>query len=438
MNDELKRLAQFFPKDKPLYAVGGCVRDKLMGREGGDIDISSACRIEEVADIVKKAGMSYSEGSKRLGTVIIKGQWHYEYTAFRVDSYPDGSGTHTPVDVRFTDDMSEDARRRDFTVNALYYDICNDSIVDLLGGRADIESRVLKAVDNPYRVLSEDGLRIMRLYRFVSTLGFAVEDETAKASSELSGRLKDIAPERIRDELIKTLEGDNAVVALRGLYTCGAMEVILPELAANGGVEQNAKYHKYDVLEHSFAAVGYAPKRVRLAALLHDVGKGKCMRRDGNMYKHDQVSACIAADILKRLRFPKSEIERTCRLIASHMRDMDGKTRENKMRKFIAANSDIVDDLTDLMYADAMATGYGADKQKCYRMRRIRDQMVDSGIPMSLSQLAVDGQDLIAMGYSGKEIGETLQSLLDMCIYKIKRNDKEELLDMLNRRRDRQ
>jgi len=437
MNEELRRLARLFPQDKPLYAVGGCVRDMLMGREGGDIDISSACRVEEVAAIVGKAGMRYSEGSKRLGTVIVKGEGYYEYTVFRVDSYPAGSGAHTPTDVRFTDDICEDARRRDFTVNAMYYDIRGDVIVDLLGGKDDLELRRLKAVDDPYRVLSEDGLRIMRLYRFVSTLGFTVEGETAKAAAQLSDRLKDIAPERIREELIKLLGGDNVVTALKGLYDCGALGVILPELALNGGVKQNEKYHKYDVLEHIFVCVGYAPKQVRLAALLHDIGKGHCMLRDGNMYMHEAESARLALQIMNRLRFPKSEIERTCRLVSAHMKDMKGNTRENKLRKFVAANSDIIDDLTDLIYADAMATGYDVDRDKCYRMRRMRDEMIAEGVPMSLSQLAVKGDDLMAMGYSGREVGQTLQQLLELCIYKVKRNDREELLDMLRRRTDR-
>ncbi|MDE5617943.1 MAG: CCA tRNA nucleotidyltransferase, partial [Clostridia bacterium] len=251
MIDELERLARFFPSDKPLYAVGGCVRDKIMGRSGGDIDLTSACRPEEIMPFVKQAGMTCKQGSLRLGTVLIKGKGCYEYTSFRVDSYPAGSGVHRPDAVRFTDDMSEDARRRDFTVNAIYLNIANGKITDLLGGEADIENKILRTVDDPYRVLGEDGLRIMRLYRFVSTLGFDVEENTAKAAKELSGRLKDIAPERIREELIKTLHGDYAGKALYGLMDSGALNVIMPELALNYGVRQKPQYHEYDVFGHT-------------------------------------------------------------------------------------------------------------------------------------------------------------------------------------------
>ena len=182
MNEELKALAAQFPPDKPLYAVGGCVRDELLGREVYDIDLTSACLQEQAESFALKAGMRVSLGSKRLGTVIIKGKSSYEYTPFRVDSYPAGSGVHKPTQVRFTQDIQEDARRRDFTVNALYRNISTGETVDLLGGEEDLKNRLLRAVDDPMRVLGEDGLRIMRLYRFVSTLGFDAEEETERAA----------------------------------------------------------------------------------------------------------------------------------------------------------------------------------------------------------------------------------------------------------------
>ena len=165
MNAELKRLAKLFPPERPLYAVGGCVRDEILGREVFDIDLTSACLQEEAEKYAKAAGMRVLLGSKRLGTVMIKGEKSYEYTPFRVDSYPAGSGVHKPASVRFTEDIEEDARRRDFTVNALYYDILGGDTLDLLGGKADLDARLLRTVDDPRRVLGEDGLRIMRLYR---------------------------------------------------------------------------------------------------------------------------------------------------------------------------------------------------------------------------------------------------------------------------------
>lgn len=210
MNEELKVLAAQFPPDKPLYAVGGCVRDELLGREVYDIDLTSACLQEQAESFALKAGMRVSLGSKRLGTVIIKGKSSYEYTPFRVDSYPAGSGVHKPAQVRFTQDIQEDARRRDFTVNALYRNVSTGETVDLLGGEEDLKNRLLRAVDDPMRVLGEDGLRIMRLYRFVSTLGFDAEEKTERAACAKSPLLNDIAPERIRVELDKLLEGEHA------------------------------------------------------------------------------------------------------------------------------------------------------------------------------------------------------------------------------------
>lgn len=434
MNEELKALAAQFPPDKPLYAVGGCVRDELLGREVYDIDLTSACLQEQAESFALKAGMRVSLGSKRLGTVIIKGKSSYEYTPFRVDSYPAGSGVHKPAQVRFTQDIQEDARRRDFTVNALYRNISTGETVDLLGGVEDLKNRLLRAVDDPMRVLGEDGLRIMRLYRFVSTLGFDAEEETERAACAKSPLLNDIAPERIRVELDKLLEGEHVGKALRGLVKCGAMQVILPEFCENTGVKQNPAYHRYDVDEHIIKAVEYAPARVRLAALLHDIGKGRCVKEDGNMYRHAEVGAQMAEEIMTRLRYPKAEIKRTVRLVALHMTDMRGDMRECKLRRFIADNADIVDDLTDLIIADAKATCDNADIDKCLRIKRLRDKMAQEGVPFSVGELAVNGRDVAAFGYSGEQVGRVLKELFALTLTGEKKNDRKALLAVLEKR----
>lgn len=436
MNAELKRLAKLFPPERPLYAVGGCVRDEILGREVFDIDLTSACLQEEAEKYAKAAGMRVLLGSKRLGTVMIKGEKSYEYTPFRVDSYPAGSGVHKPASVRFTEDMEEDARRRDFTVNALYYDILGGDTLDLLGGKADLDARLLRAVDDPRRVLGEDGLRIMRLYRFVAVLGFSAEEKTAAAAREMSGLLGDIAPERIRVELDKLLAGEHAAEGLRGLIGCGAMRVIMPEFCENIGVKQDPAFHMYDVDEHILRTVEYAPPRLRLAALLHDIGKGRCVREEGNMYRHAQVSAQMAEEIMTRLRYSKEQTRRTVRLVAAHMTDMHGDMRESKLRRFVAKNADIIDDLTELIIADARAACGNADREKCLRIARLRDKMQKEGVPFGVGELAINGNDVMAFGYKGEEIGKVLNELFDLCLRGEKKNERKILLDILEKRKN--
>lgn len=436
MNAELKRLAKLFPPERPLYAVGGCVRDEILGREVFDIDLTSACLQEEAEKYAKAAGMRVLLGSKRLGTVMIKGEKSYEYTPFRVDSYPAGSGVHKPASVRFTEDIEEDARRRDFTVNALYYDILRGDTLDLLGGKADLDARLLRAVDEPRRVLGEDGLRIMRLYRFVAVLGFSAEEKTAAAAREMSGLLGDIAPERIRVELDKLLAGEHAAEGLRGLIGCGAMRVIMPEFCENIGVKQDPAFHMYDVDEHILRTVEYAPPRLRLAALLHDIGKGRCVREEGNMYRHAQVSAQMAEEIMTRLRYSKEQTRRTVRLVAAHMTDMRGDMRESKLRRFVAKNADIIDDLTELIIADARAACGNADREKCLRIARLRDKMQKEGVPFGVGELAINGNDVMAFGYKGEEIGKVLHELFDLCLRGEKKNERKILLDILEKRKN--
>ena len=436
MNAELKRLAKLFPPERPLYAVGGCVRDEILGREVFDIDLTSACLQEEAEKYAKAAGMRVLLGSKRLGTVMIKGEKSYEYTPFRVDSYPAGSGVHKPATVRFTEDIEEDARRRDFTVNALYYDILGGDTLDLLGGKADLDARLLRAVDDPRRVLGEDGLRIMRLYRFVAVLGFSAEEKTAAAAREMSGLLGDIAPERIRVELDKLLAGEHAAEGLRGLIGCGAMRVIMPEFCENIGVKQDPAFHMYDVDEHILRTVEYAPPRLRLAALLHDIGKGRCVREEGNMYRHAQVSAQMAEEIMTRLRYSKEQTRRTVRLVAAHMTDMRGDMRESKLRRFVAKNADIIDDLTELIIADARAACGNADREKCLRIARLRDKMQKEGVPFGVGELAINGNDVMAFGYKGGEIGKVLNELFDLCLRGEKKNERKILLDILEKRKN--
>ncbi|MDE6210834.1 MAG: CCA tRNA nucleotidyltransferase, partial [Clostridia bacterium] len=354
---ELQELASYFPIDKPLYAVGGCVRDHLRGKGCYDIDLAGGVKPEELIEILSKSSFGVVSASPRLGTVVIKGKSTYEYTTFRIDSYPSGSGVHTPTQVEFTDDLTTDAKRRDFKCNAIYYNIKDAQIIDPLGGIKDIEHCVLSTTVEPDTVLSQDGLRILRLARFVSTLGYEIEEQTYDSAKRLVGRLNEISVERIREELNRILSGEHCYKALCLLRDIGAFKIILPELAANDGVPQKAEYHKYDVLEHTFKVVEACPPQVRLAGLFHDIAKGVCQAKDGNMYFHNLVGAEMTEEIMTRLKYSNRQIERTTRMVKLHMFDINGNTKESKCRRFIANNFDIFDDMLDLFEADCIGTG---------------------------------------------------------------------------------
>ena len=176
--EELKQIAKLFPEKAPLYVVGGFVRDAIeYNKASSDIDLASGLTPPELSYVLKDSPFALKAASPRLGTMIIKGEKSYEYTAFRVDSYPEGAGDHSPKEVTFTRSLEKDARRRDFKCNAVYYDILNEKIIDPLGGIADIKKKTISTTIDPNIVLAQDGLRIMRLARMKATLGYSVEEE---------------------------------------------------------------------------------------------------------------------------------------------------------------------------------------------------------------------------------------------------------------------
>ncbi len=425
--DELKEIAKLFPEQAPLYVVGGFVRDAIQYNIASqDIDVASALTPPELAYILKGSKYSLKAASLRLGTMIIKGERSYEYTAFRVDSYPEGAGNHSPQEVLFTRKLEKDARRRDFKCNAVYYDIRADKLVDPLGGVQDIQNKILSTTIEPDVVLSQDGLRIMRLARMIAVHGYSVEPNTKKAAQILASRLKDISIERITTELVKILLGDHAYDGLSFLREINAWQFIIPELAKCDGFEQNPKFHKYDVLEHTFKTVENAPKKIRIAALLHDIAKPICQERDGNMYKHDVVGADVAKKVLKRMKFPNQIIDDTVELIATHMFDITGTAKQATIRRFIAAHTDKIPAIVALQKADALATGM-VDGPIESRIQAEFTSMRENNIPVNIKEMKFGGTELAKIGFKGKEIGDVLDEMFDNILIGCVKNDEESL-----------
>ncbi|MCL2675256.1 MAG: HD domain-containing protein [Firmicutes bacterium] len=415
----------------PVYAVGGLIRNALLGFEGGDLDVCGAYPIEDVCG----NGVKFVPINKKLGTAEIpyKG-FKFEYSRFRTERY-DESGAHSPVSVSFDADLADDAKRRDFTVNAIYYDIKNDKIIDPLGGMDDIKTKTLRAHEAE-KTFASDGLRLMRLCRFAAELGFEIESATYKTAKKFMHKLFGIAAERKRDELDKILAADLKygihgahIRGVRLLYDLGLFKYILPSIEALD-IPQNPKYHKYSVLEHTFKAVEYAPPDVRLAALMHDTGKPVSEKRDGNMYRHAVDGEAIVKRELGQsgLKYPNSVVGETAKLVALHMSDKGRVTGSGKMRLFCAENFDILEKLEKLMFADGLATGYYVTPPRFLEYKRI---LLDEGAPITVKDLRVDGNDALAVGLAGSHIKNALYALWRDCILDPKLNNEEWLKNRL-------
>lgn len=436
LSENLRLLAENLPK--PLYVVGGAVRDFLCQRQAPklDLDLSSPTPVDELLPVAEKFGFTAVAVYKQTGTVKLKdgfGQ-DYEYTCFRSDKYV--RGVHTPTEIFFTDDIFLDCRRRDFTTNAVYYDIKNDRFVNPLNGIQAIEKKLLVTVDNPEKVFGEDGLRLMRLARQAAQLGFSVEEKTMLGAQKNAALIRDISAERIFTELNAILHADERYGVKYGHYhglklldEIGVLQEILPELAKGKGLTQRSDFHNYDVLEHSFRATMYAMSEVRLAALLHDVGKPYCYFLDGNSHDHPIQGERIAREILTRLKAPKKTVDEVCQLTLLHMYDFDLKTGENKIRRFLVEHYSLLDKLFAVKQADF--SGCKDNLSTCptvLKWQEILKKMQREKAPKTLKELAIGGKDLQEQGYPAAAIGKLLHKLLLHTVCSPADNQKQRLL----------
>ena len=433
--ENLIRLAHDCPY--PLYVVGGRVRDFIAGLETDkpDTDICAPADAEDFISRAKNAGFIIDAVYKNTGTVKLSfGEEDYEFTSFRSDEYV--RGTHRPVNTFFTDDIHLDARRRDFKCNAVYYDIKEGKFVDPLGGIDDIKNRKISTVAAAEKVFGEDGLRLMRLARICAETGFTPTEECLDGARQNSGLIADIAPERIWAELDRILHADlrygREYAANNGLLVLkntGVLKVILPELYLGNGMQQRSDIHRYDVLEHSFRTVMYADKSIRLAALLHDIGKPYCMQNSGNFYGHETEGARIAEEVCARLKVPKKLTEKVVTLTALHMYDLRCDASENKVRKFIVKNLKYFDELMLLKQADFSACRDDlSPAPSVVKMTAILKKMKEEGVPLDLKQLNVRGDELIEAGCPKELTGKALENLLLACAVGQVANEKEKLV----------
>ena len=422
----------------PLYVVGGSVRDFLAGLSSAshDWDICAPLVADEFANIATRNGFFVKSVYKHTGTVKLKDEQgvEYEYSCFRSDKYT--RGVHTPTEIFFTDDIELDARRRDFTCNAVYYDVKTFTYLDPLSGIPAIREKRLTTVTDACKVFGEDGLRLLRLARQAAQLGFSPDENCLSGAKQHAALIQDISPERIFTELSALLTADKKYGVSYGHYhglrlmeETGVLGHILPELAEGKGMSQRADFHKYDVLEHSLRAAKYADERVRLAALLHDVGKPFCQNRDGNSHAHPDEGEGLAREILHRLKAPKKLTESVCLLVKWHMYDFNCQTRENKLRRFFVRHYALLPELLLLKQADFSAcTDDPSVAPTVSKWKKILEKMQEENAPFTLKQLAVGGKGLLDLGIPPHRVAEVLQSLLLHAAVNPTENTKERLL----------
>ena len=439
----LEDLARIFQSGGAvLYTVGGMVRNNLLSLPVQDVDICSPMRIEDAEALLRENGIKTKQKGAFFGTLDIEFQGErFEYASFRAERYGEG-GDHKPSVVTFGATLEEDAFRRDFTVNALYYDILGGEVIDPTGGIEDLQAKRIRATSpDPDIILRDDGLRILRMARFAAELGFTVEENTLLSAKRNSGGLCDIAPERIREELdkillsdIRYLKGKERVLdGLELLRDCRALDVILPELAAGRGIEQRKEYHAYDVETHMLHTAAAAPARLhlRLAGLLHDVGKPVAYRNTGKMYDHDKIGTGISREILSRLRYPNHIIDKVTTLVRWHMYDLNGSAKESTLRRrFARWGREASHDLVAIREADVHGSGIiQGEVKSAERWKKFLLRMDVEHAPFHPNDLNCTGKDImqwLSLPPSPR-IGEIKAQLLLHCACHPKDNCRERL-----------
>ena len=421
------------------YAVGGCVRDSILGREPNDWDITTSADPYEV----KKLFSHTIDTGLQHGTVTIMLEHvGYEVTTYRIDG--DYEDSRHPKEVTFTKSLEEDLKRRDFTVNAMAYND-RDGLIDLFHGMDDIQKKVIRCVGNAEERFTEDALRIMRAVRFSAQFGYEIELETKKAIVKLAPNLKNISAERIREELIKLLVSDHPDY-IRIAYETGITAQILPELDVCMETKQNTPHHMYTVGEHIIHSLTNVPgdKVLRLAMLMHDIGKPYCITTDeagrDHFKGHAEKSAEMAAVIMHRLKFDNDTLNRVKRLAKYHdwAISLSPPIKKATVRSMISRiGEDLFPDLFTIGDADLLAQSdyFKAEKEeKQQLLKEMYREIIEQGDCLSIKNLAVSGNDLIEHGMKpGKELGQVLQKMLEDVLKHPSSNNKEYLLNHLNK-----
>lgn len=416
------------------FIVGGCVRDILMDIEPKDWDMTTNAKPDEMMDIFEDAKYENTFGTVLMPIRDHKGE---VLTVVEITTYRSEQGysdRRRPDEIIFEDELDKDLERRDFTMNSLAMNLDGD-IVDLFGGKKDIKIKVIRAVGEPVDRFREDALRMMRAIRFSCQLGFEIEPKTMRAITKNAGNIKFVANERIGDELKKIMQSDRAYEGIMLLHEAKLLQYIIPELERGVGVNQN-KHHTFSVWKHNTQSLKHCPSTdwcVRMAAMLHDVGKPETktlIKGDYTFYNHEYAGERMTRKIMRRLKYSNEDTQRVTNLVRNHMfyYNVDEVTEASVRRLIKKVGKENLKDLIDMRIADRL--GSGVPKAKPYKLRHL-EYMMDKvqNDPVSVKMLKTNGDELMPfLGIKpGPKIGAILDVLLSEVIEDPELNTKEYL-----------
>lgn len=409
--------------------VGGCVRDFLLGKTPNDYDVTTNALPEQIKECF--SDISNIDYGQKHGTVAVVSDGNIvEITTYRVDgSYADN---RHPDKVSFTSELSEDLKRRDFTVNAMAVNTRGE-LTDLFNGQEDLKKGIIRTVGDAKERFCEDALRILRAIRFASQLSFEIDAETEKAVHELKDCIKNVSAERIRDEFIKIVTGRNAENVLRKY--ADVIAVFIQEIKDSFGFEQFSPYHKYDVWEHTIHAVGAAAdvRNVKIAMFFHDISKPECFKMDevgrGHFKGHAHKSAEKAEKILKRLKFPGKDIKDISEIIYHHSDELNTRAEIKLLMNSIGEKNML--DLLNVQRADSLSKQDFCRerlKKTDYQERAVRE-IIENRECYRRKDLAVNGNDIRELGYEKEEIRNILDRILNAVVSEELENDRESIIN---------
>ncbi|MFH1710201.1 MAG: CCA tRNA nucleotidyltransferase [bacterium] len=425
------------------YIVGGGIRDLLLKLKPKVWDLTTDATPGQVGRLFKKVvptGIKFG-----TVTVIIK-KVPYEITTFRSDEkYVDG---RHPSKVTFSKNIRKDLSRRDFTINAIAYDPTTKELVDVFGGRGDLKEKMIRAVGDPVKRFSEDGLRPLRACRFAAKLSarggsafggnFKIENKTLKAISKCLNVAKKVSMERVHDELMRMLESDKPSIGIDLMRKSGLLSIYIPELLKGVGVKQPKPFHKDDVYWHNLYTCDAVTKNkpvLRLAALLHDIAKPACKVKN-TFYNHEVKGTKTAYDIMKRLKFSNAHIDHVTNLIRYHMFNYSPEWSDAAIRRFIRRiGLKNIDDLFELRVADIKAMGRSVEPGHPKGLRNRIKKILKEQNALHIKDLAINGNDVMkTLGIKpGPKIGEVLNDLLERTLENPGLNTKPRLIKLIKR-----
>lgn len=422
---------EFYKNNYEAFMVGGCIRDALLCKVPKDYDIATSAKPEITEKLFKKTiptGINHG-----TVTVLIDNE-PYEVTTYRTEGeYKDN---RRPNEVYFVSDIKEDLSRRDFTINAFAYN-SKEGLKDFFEGLDDLNNGLIRSVGDANKRFNEDALRMLRAIRFSTQLNFDIEENTLNAIKDNKDLIKNISAERIRDELCKILISNNVRKGLNLLKECNLLQIVIPEIVPSIGFDQKNMHHFEDVFNHTLSVIEKCPEdlTIRLAALLHDIGKPNVFFLDdngnGRFFGHNTKSEKIARDILNRLRFDNKTIKAVCILVREHMNVLDNASNLAIKRLINRVSKENVYSLLALQKADILSLkDPNVALYKVSDMRNKIDNIINSNTPLTVKDLAIDGGKLIKelQIKPSKLVGDILNHLLELILKNPELNNYDSLL----------